>query len=507
MNRHAYTTARQHCTVRPAIAACLMFMLLALTSLSSAQNRVDTSPPQGVTLSLYDVGLGLVNEARRVTLGPGENTMIIRDLPVQADPASLSFSTVTPAAPFELLAQRFQYDLGSTRDLLRRMTGQSITMAGNDEAMREGVLMGGPIEGESGPVLPVRSSEGNAWRMLGMDDIGSVTFPYEEELFASEPRALWTVRARREGPQNFRLTYRVDGLSWRAFYELVLTGERMEAALDSRMEIVNHSGGSFENARVRLLTTERGQSDPIVNREGYLPENRPAMRFAYGAGQPSFERTVAALAPSETYELPRTVDLPRDATVYIPYLQADTTPVRRFYVYDGVRFDRFQRNIRTDWNYGTEYHTQVELHLEFTNEEKFGLGKDLPPGWCRVYERRADGIVDLIGEEPLLAIPAGGTGTVRVGPAIGLLGERERTRYEEIRPHHVYEESFQIRLSNDTEERTEIRVVEHLYRWSEFEITRTDTEFSLLSPSTIGFRVELEPGARKDVNYTVRYSW
>jgi hypothetical protein len=492
---------------KPFIAASLLFALLASTSPSLAQTRVDASPPQGVTVSLHDVGLGLVNEARRVTLGPGENTITIRDLPARTDPASLTFSTVTPAAPFELLAQRFQYDLGNAHDLLSRMTGQSVTIAGDGETTRTGVLLGGPMATESGPILPVRSIEGNAWSMLGMDEISSVTFPYTEDLVAAEPRAHWTVRSRREGPQNFRLTYRVDGMSWRAFYELVLTGETMEAALDARMEIVNRSGGAFENARVRLLTTERGQSDPIVTNEGYLPENRPAMRYAYGAGQPSFERTVAALAPSGTYELPRTVDLPRDATIYMPYLQADATPVRRFFVYDGVRFDRFQRNIRTDWNYGTEYHTQVELHLEFTNEEKFGLGKDLPPGWCRVYQRRADGIVDLMGEEPLLAVPAGGTGTVRVGPAVGLRGERERTRYEEIRPHHVYEESFQIRLSNDTEERTEIRVVEHLYRWSEFEITRTDTEFSRLSPTTIGFRVELEPGARKDVNYTVRYSW
>ncbi len=481
------------------IAANMMLWLI-VTSPSSAQTAVEASPPQGVTVSLYDVGLGLVNEARRVTLGPGENTIVIRDLPVEADPSSLTFSTVTPAAPFELLAQRFQYDLGSPGNLLSRMTGQPITIASDNQTMREGVLLGGPMATESGPVIPVLSGDGSAWWMLGMDQIGSVTLPYNEELVAAAPRALWSVRARREGPQNFRLTYRVDGMSWQAFYELVLTGETMEAALDAR-------GGTFENARFRLLTTERGQSDPVVDRESYLPENRPAMRYAYGAGQPSFERTVAALAPSGTYELPRTVNLPRDTTIYMPYLQADATPVRRFYVYDGVRFDRFQRNIRSDWNYGTEHHTHVEHHLEFTNEEKFGLGKDLPPGWCRVYQRRADGIVDLIGEEPLLAIPAGGTGTVRVGPAVGLRGERERTRYEEIRPHHVYEESFQIRLSNDTEERTEIRVVEHLYRWSEFEITRTDTEFYRLTPTTIGFRVELEPGARKDVNYTVRYSW
>lgn len=468
---------------------------------------VEVSPPQGVTVSLYDIGIGLVNEARRVTLNPGENTIAIRNLPALTDPASLTFASVTPAAPFELLAQRFQYDLGNTEQLLSRMTGQPVTIAGNDRETRNAVLLGGPVKAESGAVLPVRSRDGNAWWMVGMNEISAITFPYAEDLVAADPRAHWTVRARREGPQNFRLTYRVDGMSWRAFYELVLTGETMEAALDARMELVNRSGGEFENARVRLLTTGRGQSDPVVTREGYLPENRPAMRYAYGAGQPAFERTVAALAPSGTYELPRTVTLPRDATVYLPYLQTDATPVRRFYVYDGVRFDRFQRNIRTDWNYGTEYHTQVELHLEFTNEEKFGLGKDLPPGWCRVYQRRADGIIDLVGEEPLLAIPAGGTGTVRVGPAVGLRGERERTRYEEIRPHRVYEESFQIRLSNDTAEKTEVRVVEHLYRWSEFEITRTDTEFSRASPSTIEFRVSLDPGARKDVNYTVRYTW
>ncbi|HMO50139.1 MAG TPA: hypothetical protein PKE26_05400 [Kiritimatiellia bacterium] len=474
-----------------------------------AQSMTEASAPQGVTVSIYDTGIGLINEARRATLTAGEQTLRLRGLPERTDPASVSYSSAARAAPFEVWEQALHFDLADTASLLRRMIGQPVVVAG-DGKTREGVLLGPPIgfpESGAPSAFPVRSRDGNHLWMIGLDDLTSVTFPFGRDSLATEPQLVWRIRARQDGPQSFRLAYRTDGLSWRAHYDLLLAGDQAQADFIGRVEVDNRSGGRYDQARVRLLLTEKGLSGPIVPDSDTPGGARPALRYAYGARDPAFERSVASLAPVEMYELPRTVTLEPDRATVIPFVESIAMPIRRFYVYDGVRFDRFQRNRRTDWNYGTEHHTVVQTHVEFDNEEKFGLGLKLPPGMCRLFQVRADGSVDLIGEEALLAVASGMSGHVRVGPAVGLTGARERTGYVEVKPHHVYEESFQVRLANTSDETAEIRVVEHLYRWPEFEIIRADTDYTTIGPQSIEFRVELRPGGRRTIHYTVRYTW
>lgn len=477
---------------------------LMLVSAASAQAPVQVSPPQGVTVSIYDIGVGMVNEARRATLTAGENMLAIRDLPAKVDPSSLSFAMATRAAPFELLEQTVQYDLASLSSIFQRMQGRDISLQ-SGSTTRDGILLAGPLADHA--VIPVGARDGKSVWLMDTRHLDALTFPTGKDVLAIDPVALWRVRVRQEGPQNFRLAYRTDGMRWRAFYELLLAPDKQQADFNLRVELANASGIRFENARARLLVTEQGLAAPVIPDDLTASVERPAMRYAYGASQPAFERSVASLAPVEIYELPRTVTLEPDRSTYVEYIRAAELPVQRFYVYDGVRFDRFQRNPKTDWNYGTEFQPHVQMHMSFENAEKFGLGTALPPGACRLYQVRTDGVVDLVGEEPMLAIPAGGSGFVRAGPAVGLRGERERTGYDEIKPHHIYEESFQIRLMNTSDEKAEVRVVEHMYRWSDFEITRADAEYTRTGPQSIEFRMELEPAARKSVAYTVRYTW
>ena len=87
------------------------------------------------------------------------------------------------------------------------------------------------------------------------------------------------------------------------------------------------------------------------------------------------------------------------------------------------------------------------------------------------------------------------------------MAERARTGYTEVTPLHEYEESFEIRIENQSERATEVRVVEHLYRWPDYEIVRADTEYNETGPQTIEFRPLVKPGGKRSVHYTVRYSW
>lgn len=490
-----------------ALAVAVM-VFAAVSPNSWSQSVKEASAPQGVTVSIYDTGLAMINEARRVSITSGENDILIRSLPVHMDPSSASYGTVARSAPFELLEQYVRYDLKDNTTLFNRMAGQPIILQ-SGETSREGLLLSGPLRSvDQSPDghLPVRSRDGKQLWLVGMDELSSVIFPFAKDDLATEPELTWKVRSRQEGPQNFRLAYRASDINWNATYEMVLDPAKPEADFNARVEINNQSGGRYENARVRLMLTEKGMAKPIIpDSSDFVVQS--SLRYAYGSTEPGFERSVSSLAPIEVYELPRPITLESGSPTYVQLIQSSAMPVNKFYVYDGVRFDRFQRNRRTDWSFGTEYNSSVQAHVEFENVEKFGLGMNLPPGLCRLYQARADGAIDMIGEEMMLPMSKDGKGYLRVGPARGLSGERERTGYIEVKPHHVYEESFEIRLANSSDESVQIRVVEHLYRWSDYQVVRADAEYVETKPQMIEFLVDLKPGGRRSIHYTVRYNW
>ncbi len=73
---------------------------------------------------------------------------------------------------------------------------------------------------------------------------------------------------------------------------------------------------------------------------------------------------------------------------------------------------------------------------------------------------------------------------------------------------HQIDESFEIKLRNQKKDQpVEIRVVEHLYRWSNWNITAKSDDFVKKDSQTIEFRVPVKPDEEKTVTYTVHYSW
>ena len=52
-----------------------------------------------------------------------------------------------------------------------------------------------------------------------------------------------------------------------------------------------------------------------------------------------------------------------------------------------------------------------------------------------------------------------------------------------------------------------IRVVEHLYRWTNWEIREKSDDFLKISSDEIQFRLDVKPGEERKLTYTVHYSW
>jgi hypothetical protein len=461
----------------------------------------DASPPKGVNVAIYDTGFALVNELRSAQLDKGENKIRFRQFPPRIDSSTVAFSFVAGGASVEVLEQQFQYDLAGVGEMLNRFIGKPVEIV-SGTVSHKGVLL---YSSESGAPLAIRGEDGAVSLFANSDSLTDIVFPGAAQVASLEPTLNCRMNAAQDSLQNLRVTYVTEGIRWNGSYDAILPEGGGSCFIVANANLYNESGGRFDNARVKLVSTEKGGVSPSSRIEN--TGAAPASRFSYGSEEPAPERTVASAGSLSTYELPRPLTMEPGAVLHVQLCMGSRVPVTKFYVYDGVRFDRFQRNRRNDWNYGTEFHQTVETHLQFGNSKDSGLGIDLPPGRFRLYQQKADASLDLIGEDHLNATPAGSTATVLLGPARGILGERERTGYSEVTPLHEYEESFEIRLENNSTEEIEIRVVEHLYRWNQFEIVKADTDYKAAGPQTIEFRPVLKPGGKRAVHYTVRYRW
>jgi len=71
----------------------------------------------------------------------------------------------------------------------------------------------------------------------------------------------------------------------------------------------------------------------------------------------------------------------------------------------------------------------------------------------------------------------------------------------------VLTESFEIKLRNHKKTPVEVRVVEHLSRFANWELIEKSDEFIKKDASTIEFHVTVQPDEEKVVTYKVRYTW
>jgi hypothetical protein len=182
-------------------------------------------------------------------------------------------------------------------------------------------------------------------------------------------------------------------------------------------------------------------------------------------------------------------------------------------VYDGLKIDRQRygnysmENIRNQSDYGTQSNPKVWVMREFKDSEQNHLGMPLPKGRVRFYRRDSDGQLEFTGENVIDHTPKDETVRVFTGDAFDLTGERKRTSFKVNNRGDNADEAFEIKLRNHKKEPVEIRVVEHLYRWTNWEISDNSDPFVKTDSQAIEFRVQIKPDEEKTLTYKVHYSW
>jgi hypothetical protein len=211
------------------------------------------------------------------------------------------------------------------------------------------------------------------------------------------------------------------------------------------------------------------------------------------------------------YTLQRATTLHDQETKQVEFVRATSIHAQRIYVYDGAQLAQYgyynREQIRNEPNYGTLSNPKVWVMEEFKNADANHLGIPLPKGKLRFYRRDTDGHLEFVGENTIDHTPKDELIRVYTGNAFDVVGERRRTNFRVDSNHNWMEESFEIKVRNHKKEPVEVRVVEHLYRWTNWKLIEQSQSSHKTDAQTTEFPITVAPDDEQVVTYTVHYSW
>lgn len=477
------------------LAAAALGALAVLSSPAPAAAQDSAAPAQdSVSLTIYNQGTALVQDRRTFTLAQGVGTLDFTDVAAGIDPTSVSFNALTDPQGTVVLEQNYIYDLVDTSALLNRYIDQTIEVMTTDGTTYRGVLLSGRGE------LILREESGRVL-VIAREQVRDIRFPELPGGLITRPTLRWLLDSTAGGEQQVELTYLTSGMSWTADYILLLASGNTSLDLNGWVTLNNTSGAAYRDAQVKLVAGDINRlPQPQMAPDVITMEAMAAAPAGRGVEQREFYEY-------QLYEINRPVTVGSNETKQVEFVTGADIAANTFYVYEGAGpFYGYYGPI-SDQYYMQQGITDVQNYLEFSTGEESGLGADLPAGRVRVYQQDIDGAALLIGENTINHTPEGESVRLYLGNAFDLVGERRQTDFRTL-SRSVIEETFEIRLRNRKDDATvEIRVPEHLYRWSDWEIVSASQEFTRLDSATIEFRARVEPGAEVVITYTVRYTF
>jgi len=459
-------------------------------------------PGQGAPNAMSVPGYALVRDDREIKVAKGRSQLSFTDVAALIDPTTVTFTSLSDPAT-RVLEQNFQFDLVSTQKLLLKFIDKQITVdknAGDTVTPITGTLLSA-IDG-----IVLRGQDGS---IFSLPSYTSVKFPDLPGGLNTRPTLVWDVSSPAGGTQKTRVSYQTGGITWWTDYNLTFNegADANSGLLDlsAWVSIINQSGATFEDAKLKLIAGDVNRVQPeaqVVGRRELMMKAAAADSLEEGFAQKDFFEF-------HLYTLGRPTTLPNNSTKQIELFdQAKQIPAKKVLTYYGAPQPYFYPTPYTDRNMGIATNTKVDVYLEFKNDKQFGLGVPLPAGRLRVSQLdKADGSLEFIGEDKIDHTPKDEQVHIKLGSAFDVVGERRQVNFSIDTNTKVMEEEIEVKLRNHKSQPVDVVVKENLYRWSNWKILTKTHEFQKEDSRTINFPVKVAKDGETIVRYRVRYTW
>lgn len=443
----------------------VIFVLLYINN-SALANEVYESTAQdqkSLELIVYDQGIALIKDIRRVHLPLGLCTVHFKDIAAKIDPKTVYVRSLFKPQSFSVLEQYYVYDKVTSEYLLNKYIGKKIKIYIKDpntkkEEILEAILLNKNVYKIGDEFYIGKSNE--------------VILPDSTPDLMLKPTLVWLLE-NKEQEHLIEVCYVTSDIRWSADYILVLNKNRDRGELRGWATIDNQSGVDYNNAKLRLMArktlkeNEKGTEPQIIVR----PQEKKF--FDYHA-----------------YELSRITTIKNGQKRQINFLEKHITATEQL-VYFGDSY--YYRSY-----YETPIsHKKIQAYLDIQNN----LGMALPRGKIEVYEEDKEGELRLVGEDKIDYTPKDKKVRLSLGMAFDVVLSRKQTVYKRLTPS-LYEIGWKLFLENYRQKPVNVIIKEPIE--GNWEMISTSSPYQKIGANTLQFTVDVPANGQESLDYQVR---
>jgi hypothetical protein len=427
-------------------------------------------------ITVYNQDLALVRQVREVDTNPKNLPLKFVDVAARLIPTSVHLRSHTDENQFVVLEQNFEYDLVSADKILQKYIDYPIEIINEKGELIRGILLS-----KTGQSLVLKTDD--AIKIIPWNENLTVDVKELPEGLITRPTLIWEVSGVSGKKMALEVSYLTQGINWQAEYVGILNENSVRLDLAAWVSLDNKCGATFENANLKLVAGD-------IHR---APQVRPTRRFMRGdvaelaqAAAPEFEER--EFFEYHIYQLDRSTTIKDQQIKQISlFSPCDVACEKKF-------FYNFQNDPK-----------KVEVKILFKNEKKSGLGKPLPAGTIRLYQKDKEGL-EFIGEDRIEHTSVNEEVKLIVGKAFDLAAERKVVDHTKI-SQRSERQKIEIELRNNKEnQNVDIIVEEWLYR-PNWKIENSNFAYNKKSANLIEFEVPVKANNKTIITYTITYSW
>ncbi|HWB59117.1 MAG TPA: DUF4139 domain-containing protein [Chthoniobacteraceae bacterium] len=483
----------------------ILFPLAVLFAANVFADEPAPVPPPALTI--YNQNFAVVRDSVPLDLKQGENAGVTYSgMTATAETDSVILRDADGKIQLQVLEQSYRNDPVSDGLLLSMNEGKAVDFVVKhdnkpDEIITGTVVRSGYGMGGRNPMQPVINVNG----VLQFSLPGEPRFKGLGSDSILNPTMTWKLNASAAGKLNAEIAYVTGGLSWHADYNIVAGENSDNIDLVGWVTFDNNSGKTFKDAKIKLMAGDVNRIRNTVSQPVF-----DTRKEAYNETR-SLATAVTEKAFSEfhLYTISAPTTLRDHEAKQVEFVKAEGVKAPRIFVYDGATetYGEYSGQ-QGSGDYGIPMNKKVWVLREFKNSKENNLGIPLPAGRLRFYQEDGDDKqLEFIGENQIDHTPKDESIRVYVGNSFDLVGERKRTEYKVSKANHTVDETFEIKLSNHKKEAVEIRAVEHLSRYDNWEIEKGAPDYVKTDSHTVEFHIALKPDEVRTFTYHVHYSW
>jgi hypothetical protein len=461
-------------------------------------------------ITVYNSNFGVVRDTVSLDLQAGISDVSYSGVTAQLEPESVILRDPSGKVALSVVEQSYRGDPVDQQRLLQMFEGQIIRflkVVDGKEVVEQGKIIRAPS------MVTSKNQYGNQQQkmlepIIEVDGLmqtrlpGIPLFPSLGDDSVLQPTLTWKLFANQAAAVEAQLSYLTNGMSWKSDYNLVLPEKGDDVTLTGWVSIENNTGKTFEEAKIKLIAGDVNKIEPqqesVRRSKGYA-----MARVDMDAPQVEAKK----FDEFHMYSLPLPTTLRDQETKQVEFVRGENVTTTKHYIYDGSGGMRYYGGLNINQNYGQNTQPDVAIYRELINSKENSLGVALPAGRMRFYRMDDDGQLEFTGENTIDHTPKNETIRVYLGNAFDLVGERKRTDFYKHPSRDMMRETFEVEIRNRGAEAVTVQIVEHLARWSNWEIHKPSHEFEKTDAQTIEFPVTVAPDGSVKVSYTVEYTW